>query len=702
MAMTAIKLVVLGDGAVGKSCMLISYTTNAFPSEYVPTVFDNYSANVMVDGKPYNLGLWDTAGQEDYDRLRPLSYPQTDVFLLCFSIINPVSFENIRSKWLPEIQHHCPGIPYVLVGTKLDLREDRTSLERLTERGMRPITYEQGVQRAKEIGAAAYVEESALTGAGLKNVFDTAIRAGAHLPGSRKSSGKKSGKEKKIPQPPILPKGIPAPWINIQTATFDEERKKLLSNPEFADVKFVVENQIVPAHKIVLASSSDVFAKVFGIGQPKVDDTAINAGAIKGIQSISIGNAPAPVSSPSNQIDRDSFEYTEESAIDEEFVCSICQDPFISPVVHSCLNTFCSDCLSKVEKCPLCRNPVKTEELQRAPKALLNMLDKLKVECNSCKKTMTRGELGHHQSSGCKQETKKEEKGAEKLDDTTVVITISQGIRHKIFKRVLEFIYSGWVPIKDSKDDIDDTIRVAKIFDLDYLVTYCNNIIEGNEFLNPSIGTYLNDICAYKCRDLFFKKSLLSDITFVVEGQRIPAHKAILTSRCDVMKAMFRDYFFESKRSEIVMKEASLDSFLPVLEYIYTDHAPIEQSDAVGILMEANKYGLVRLVTLCELYISKIVEKATAESIERAKINVIELLDMAQTHNANQLTDFLLHFCCTNYLALEKRSEWKDLKGSNKEHIEEHRWPPVSYLKELATYEKAVGKTSEAEKCSIM
>jgi len=71
-------------------------------------------------------------------------------------------------------------------------------------------------------------------------------------------------------------------------------------------------------------------------------------------------------------------------------------------------------------------------------------------------------------------------------------------------------------------------------------------------------------------------------------------------------------------------------------------------------------------------------------------------------HNANQLTDFLLHFCCTNYLALEKRSEWKDLKGANKEHVEEHRWPPVSYLKELATYEKAIGKSSEAEKCAIM
>ena len=173
----AIKVAIVGDGAVGKTCMLISYTSNQFPGEYVPTVFDNYSANVMVDGVACNIGLWDTAGQDDYDRLRPLSYPQTDVFLICFSVVGRNSFGNVSCKWVPEATHHCPKVPLVIVGLKTDLRDNKWEIERMAERGWKPVTTKEGEELAKTVGAVQYVECSAITQRGLKNVFDTAVRA---------------------------------------------------------------------------------------------------------------------------------------------------------------------------------------------------------------------------------------------------------------------------------------------------------------------------------------------------------------------------------------------------------------------------------------------------------------------------------------------------------------------------------------------
>ncbi len=131
-AIANVKCVVVGDIGVGKTSLLISYAENRFPEPYLPTVFDNITARVEVDGNLVHLALWDTAGPEEYERMRPLSYPETDVFLLCFSVVSMVSFENILRKWKPEVSHHCPKAQVVLVGTKKDLRED-TNLEKRKE-----------------------------------------------------------------------------------------------------------------------------------------------------------------------------------------------------------------------------------------------------------------------------------------------------------------------------------------------------------------------------------------------------------------------------------------------------------------------------------------------------------------------------------------------------------------------------------------
>ena len=171
------KLVIVGDGACGKTCLLIVFSKDQFPEVYVPTVFENYVADIEVDGKCVELALWDTAGQEDYDRLRPLSYPDTDVILMCFSIDSPDSLENIPEKWTPEVRHFCPIVPIVLVGNKKDLKFDEATRRELQKSKQEPVKTEDGRAMSEKIGAYAYLECSAKMNDGVREVFETATRA---------------------------------------------------------------------------------------------------------------------------------------------------------------------------------------------------------------------------------------------------------------------------------------------------------------------------------------------------------------------------------------------------------------------------------------------------------------------------------------------------------------------------------------------
>jgi len=205
------KLVIVGDGACGKTCLLIVFSKDQFPEVYVPTVFENYVADIEVDGKQVSfyfsnfclfsvrgvflnflvtmiliksffnkqveLALWDTAGQEDYDRLRPLSYPDTDVILMCFSIDSPDSLENIPEKWTPEVKHFCPNVPIILVGNKKDLRNDPNTIKELSKMKQEPVKPEEGRAMAEKINAFAYLECSAKSKEGVREVFETATRA---------------------------------------------------------------------------------------------------------------------------------------------------------------------------------------------------------------------------------------------------------------------------------------------------------------------------------------------------------------------------------------------------------------------------------------------------------------------------------------------------------------------------------------------
>ncbi|RFU31429.1 hypothetical protein B7463_g4926, partial [Scytalidium lignicola] len=170
------KIVVVGDGGCGKTCLLISYSQGYFPEKYVPTVFENYITYPTHEpsGKTVELALWDTAGQEEYDRLRPLSYPETDLLFVCFAIDCPNSLENVMDKWYPEVLHFCPYTPLVLVGLKSDLRTKRTCIDLLKTQGLTPVTREQGMAVAQKMGAR-YMECSSKEMTGVDEIFTDAI-----------------------------------------------------------------------------------------------------------------------------------------------------------------------------------------------------------------------------------------------------------------------------------------------------------------------------------------------------------------------------------------------------------------------------------------------------------------------------------------------------------------------------------------------
>ncbi|CAH0386322.1 unnamed protein product [Bemisia tabaci] len=141
-------------------------------TEWNQQKFDNFSDKLEVDGQEYDIVLWDTAGQEDYERLRPLSYPGTNCFILCFSIGARSSFENVLSKWYPEIKNKCPNVPIILVGTKTDLRESGTDT----------ISVKEAKKMRRKLGVHSYLECSALKNEGLEEIFVEAVRAAVNPP----------------------------------------------------------------------------------------------------------------------------------------------------------------------------------------------------------------------------------------------------------------------------------------------------------------------------------------------------------------------------------------------------------------------------------------------------------------------------------------------------------------------------------------
>ncbi|CCE64815.1 hypothetical protein TPHA_0I03140 [Tetrapisispora phaffii CBS 4417] len=171
------KLVIVGDAYTGKTALLVACRSNQFSPVYVPTVFDCGSKLFNFEDKKVDMRFWDTSGKDDYIRLRPLSYPNSHVVLLCYSIDSRESLNNVIEKWSSEVFHYCKkNASILLVGCKVDLRNDPDTIAKLKLQNTVSISKEEGIRAAEEIGAIQHIETSALTGYGIKELFEEAVK----------------------------------------------------------------------------------------------------------------------------------------------------------------------------------------------------------------------------------------------------------------------------------------------------------------------------------------------------------------------------------------------------------------------------------------------------------------------------------------------------------------------------------------------
>ncbi|XP_052329824.1 rho-related BTB domain-containing protein 3 isoform X2 [Oncorhynchus keta] len=199
-----------------------------------------------------------------------------------------------------------------------------------------------------------------------------------------------------------------------------------------------------------------------------------------------------------------------------------------------------------------------------------------------------------------------------------------------------------------------------------------------------------------------FNSPLYSDVIFMVQGNVLPAHRAVLVARCDVMAAMFSGKYAEARSRVVPIHGVSSDTFLSFLEYLYTDTCcPASVLQAMAVLVCAEMYQVKRLQHLCEVCVCAYLQSMPSRELASTGISVIRLLRRAKCHNAEQLYVWLLHFIANNYLIFSHKPDFLELSEEEREQVERLRWPSRGYLQELSEYQQRRRKLKKS-RCLVM
>ncbi|XP_020284664.1 rho-related BTB domain-containing protein 1 isoform X2 [Pseudomyrmex gracilis] len=282
------------------------------------------------------------------------------------------------------------------------------------------------------------------------------------------------------------------------------------------------------------------------------------------------------------------------------------------------------------------------------------------------------------------------------------VVTLSKLITPQAMQQCLQFIYTG--SLDKRYHDLQEIRQAAEFLELPQLLMVLGSIQTWEQFVNRDLKTRYKQVVRQRLEDICLEQGLFADVVFDLDDGSVPAHKAILTARCDVMKAMFSGDFRESSAKVIVFPGVREYTFHKLLCYLYTDEVPaISSARCLNLLELANRLCLQRLVNLVESRVIEDLERLSQNEGNEAVENCLRLLEPCKLHNADQLADWCMNHLCVNYNKLCKMSarSVRLLHPENQEYLNEHRWPPVWYLKDYDYYQKCLAEQDRENKPTL-
>nr|XP_009682888.1 PREDICTED: rho-related BTB domain-containing protein 3 isoform X2 [Struthio camelus australis] len=285
--------------------------------------------------------------------------------------------------------------------------------------------------------------------------------------------------------------------------------------------------------------------------------------------------------------------------------------------------------------------------------------------------------------------------------DPPVRVIVKDSIFCSCLSDILHFIYSGAFQWERLEEDIKKKLKDPE--KIEHVLEKVKCILKTPGKLNnlkDCRSHQIKRMCNTSLR-LFFNTSVLADVIFKIQGTTVPAHRAVLVARCEVMAAMFNGNYLEANNILVPVYGVSKDTFLSFLEYLYTDSCcPASILQAMSLLICAEMYQVTRLQHICELYIITQLQSMPSRELASTRLSIVSLLRKAKFHNSDCLSTWLLHFIATNYLIFSQKPEFQDLSADERNFVEMHRWPSDMYLKQLADYRNYIH--SQKCYCTVM